>query len=76
MIKNTSNAGYLMRLLMPELTHQAGSALYDALNDPEYGASRNLDKSVMRYVLKQQGMEDYKPLEMDVSRGLYLDITL
>ena len=59
---------------MPELTHQAASAFYDALNDPEYGASINLDKTVMRYAMKQRGMDDDEA-GMNVSRELLLDNT-
>ena len=76
MIKNTNNAGHLIRLIMPELTDQPRNDLYDALNDPEYGASPNLDKTVIHYTLEQKGTEDDEASGMDVSRGLYLANTL
>ena len=65
----------MARTLTPGLTHQTVSAFYDALNDPEYGASLNLDKTVMRYAMKQKGMDDDEALGMDVSRELLLENT-
>ena len=72
-IKSTSNVGYLARS-GGGIGSQAASVLFDALSDPEYGASHDPGKSAFLYAMKQKGLpavsNAFEMLEMDVSHPI------
>ncbi|KIM59119.1 hypothetical protein SCLCIDRAFT_27548 [Scleroderma citrinum Foug A] len=54
-IKSTCKAGYFLPTVGSG-TSQGASALFDALCDPEYGASHDPGKTALHYAMKQKGM--------------------
>ena len=72
-IKSTCNAGYLVRS-EGGLGLQGATALFDALTDPEYGASHAPGKSALHYGMKQKGLpavsDGFEILDMDVSHPI------
>ena len=73
-IKSTCKAGYFLPTVGSG-TSQGASALFDALCDPEYGASHDPGKTALHYAMKQKGMvlsNVFDVLEMNVSHRLHL----
>jgi len=69
-LKSTCNAGYLA-LSEGGIGLSATSALFDALSDPEYGASHDPGKTAFHYAMRQKGLpavsNAFEIMEMDVS---------
>ena len=72
-IKTTCNTGYLARTV-GGLGLPAASVLFDALTDPEYGASHDPGKTALHYAMRQKGLpavsNGFDILEMDVSYSI------
>ena len=72
-IKSTCNAQHLLH---PGggIGLQAASVLFDALSDPEYGASPDPGKTALHYAMRQKGLPAvsnvFQILEMDVSHPI------
>lgn len=73
-IKSTCKSGYYLPTVGSG-TSRGASVLFDALCDPEYGASHNPGKTALHYAMRQNGVvlsNVFDVLEVDVSHRSHL----
>ena len=72
-IKSTCNAGHVARTVEGP-GYPASNAFFDALDDPEYGASHDPGKTALLYATRQKGLsassDAFEILEKDVSHPI------